>query len=70
MKQVEIKIEGMSCGHCTKSAHDFLEGINGINTVTVDLEKQNAFIEYDESKLDLNNVLQTFNEELPYKAKL
>lgn len=70
MKQVEIKIEGMSCGHCTKRAHDFLEEINGINTVTVDLEKQNASIEYDESKLDLNNVLQTFNEELPYKAKL
>lgn len=70
MKQVEIKIEGMSCSHCSKSAHSFLEDIEGINSVNVDLEKQNAFIEYDENKLDLMSAIQTFNQELPYKATL
>lgn len=70
MKKVEVKIEGMSCGHCTKSAHDFFKDIEGVKSVDVNLDKRNAFVEYDEIKLDIKGVLQTFNEELPYKATL
>jgi copper chaperone CopZ len=68
MKKVEIKIEGMSCGHCTKSAHDFLEEMNGVISVNVNLEKKNAIIELDDNQLSIEKLLQTFNEELPYKA--
>jgi copper chaperone CopZ len=70
MQKVEIKITGMSCSHCSKSANDFLAETEGVQSVKVDLEKEKAIIEFDKEKLNLEKLLQSFNEELPFKATL
>jgi copper chaperone len=43
-----IKIEGMSCGHCTAAVTKALSAIDGLTDVKVDLEKKEA--SYTETK--------------------
>lgn len=40
-----INIDGMSCGHCVKSVMTALNKINGVQVISVSLEKKNAEIE-------------------------
>jgi copper chaperone len=42
-----IKIKGMSCQHCVASTTKALEAIDGINNVTVALQKGEAHYEGD-----------------------
>jgi copper chaperone len=37
VKTMELKIEGMSCGHCRASAQGALEKVPGVHEATVDL---------------------------------
>lgn len=43
-----IKIEGMSCGHCVNWIAQALERIDGVDEAKVNLEKQSAYVRYDE----------------------
>ena len=42
-----VTIEGMSCGHCAKHVTEALEGLKGVNSVTVSVENKTAEIEHD-----------------------
>jgi copper chaperone len=42
---IELKIEGMSCGHCVRSVKDALEGIPGVKSAAVALDPGSARIE-------------------------
>lgn len=44
MKKI-IKIEGMSCGHCTGSVEKALKAVDGVTAVTVDLTSKRATVE-------------------------
>lgn len=47
-----ILIEGMSCNHCVAHVKEALEGLEGVTTVKVDLDKKCASIE---SKSEVND---------------
>ena len=49
MKTQELKIEGMSCGHCVMSVKKALGKVPGI--VVDDVQIGKAKIQYDESKV-------------------
>lgn len=38
----ELKIKGMSCGHCVKHVTDALLEVEGVSELQVNLEKANA----------------------------
>lgn len=38
----ELKIEGMTCGHCRKAVQEALESVPGANSVQVDLDAGRA----------------------------
>lgn len=69
MKNIIININGMSCSHCTSSVKNAIEELVGVNSVIVSLEEKNAKIEYDESKLDHNKIIETIKE-LEFEAYL
>lgn len=48
----KIRIEGMSCGHCSATVESALNSIEGIVNVEVDLEKKEAIVEL---KIDIDN---------------
>ena len=41
----ELKIEGMSCGHCVMRVKSALQDVAGVSKVDVDLLKKSAMIE-------------------------
>lgn len=41
----EIKIEGMSCGHCVKRVENALKDLEGVVQVAVNLEENKAVVE-------------------------
>ena len=45
MSQVQLKIDGMSCGHCVAAVESSLSAIAGVESVTVDLDSGSAIVE-------------------------
>ncbi len=56
MKKVLLKIGGMSCSACSTGLEKFLNKQEGIKNATVNLIMNNASIEYDDEKLNLENI--------------
>lgn len=51
MTSKTLKVEGMSCQHCTGAVTRALSALAGVQHVEVSLEKKAAEIRYDESLL-------------------
>ncbi len=49
MKNVTLKIEGMSCHHCVARVKKVIDGLTGVNKADVEVGK--AVVSYDETKL-------------------
>ena len=62
MKSIIININGMNCSHCSTSVKNAITELEGIESVTVSLEEKNAKIEYDESKLDSEKIIEAIKE--------
>lgn len=45
MKNIELKVEGMSCGHCKASVEKALKGVSGVEKVEVYLQEGKALVE-------------------------
>jgi len=60
MKTQELKIEGMSCGHCVMSVKKELGKVPGI--VVDDVQIGKAKIHYDESKVTEQTLAQAIDE--------
>lgn len=62
-----ILIEGMSCGHCSARVQKALEGLDGVLSVIVDLDKKTAVL--DSAKDLSNETLKNTIEEAGYDVK-
>jgi len=60
MKNQELKIEGMSCGHCVMSVKKELGKVPGI--VVDDVQIGKAKIHYDESNVTEQAIAQAIDE--------
>ena len=56
MKTEELKIEGMSCGHCVMSVKKELGKLAGIMIEDVQIGK--ARVQYDESQISHKDLIQ------------
>lgn len=56
MKKVLLKIEGMTCSACSSGLEKYLNKQDGIIVASVNLIMNNASIEYDDTKLTLEQV--------------
>lgn len=50
-KQIQLNVEGMSCGNCVKSIQTNLGAIAGIDTVAVNLENKLVDVGFDDTKV-------------------
>lgn len=57
----EIKIEGMTCGHCVKSVKQALESVEGVKAAEVSLEKGVAVVDSDGASRE--KLVQAIEEE-------
>jgi copper ion binding protein len=51
MTSKTLKVEGMSCHHCTQAVTEALRALAGVQHVAVSLEKKSAEVRWDESLL-------------------
>lgn len=56
MKKVLLKIDGMTCSACSSGLEKYLNRQEGIKTASVNLIMNNASIEYDNTKINLEQV--------------
>ncbi|MNR43516.1 Copper chaperone CopZ [compost metagenome] len=54
MSNVTLTVEGMSCGHCVSSVEKAVGGLGA--AAKVDLQSKKVAVEYDESKVSLNDI--------------
>jgi Cu+-exporting ATPase len=52
-KKVELKVSGMTCASCATAIGKSLSTLSGVTNAQVDLENQNAVVEYGSTKLKL-----------------
>jgi copper chaperone len=61
MKNVTLNVEGMSCGHCVNSIEGALTTLGASGKV--DLSGGTVAVVYDESKLELEAIKETIEEQ-------
>ncbi|MGE7923608.1 copper ion binding protein [Viridibacillus arvi] len=65
---IQLKVEGMSCGHCVKAIETDVNALTGVATVSVNLQESTVDVAYDNSKLDKTDISQAI-EEAGYAVK-
>ena len=68
MSLINLKIGGMTCINCKTKIENALVSLEGIRKADVSWEKGRADIEYDEEKINLNEI-QKIIESLDYKVE-
>lgn len=68
MKNVELKIEGMSCSGCVAGVTRALKSVEGVSEATVSLEEGKAEVTFDEAKTSIPQLEQAV-QEIGYGAK-
>jgi copper chaperone CopZ len=68
MKTVELKVEGMSCGHCVTTVQSALIAVVGVAQVDVSLEEEKATVRADDAVAD--GTLVEAVEQAGYAASL
>ncbi len=69
LKEITLKVEGMTCDHCVRRVTKGLTQIDGISEVEVSLEDKQAKFKYDPSLVAMNDVIAKIND-LGYEASL
>ncbi|WP_448588372.1 heavy-metal-associated domain-containing protein [Thermocrinis sp.] len=49
MKEIKLKVLGMTCEHCVKTVKNALYGVEGVSEVEVSLQEQTARVKLEES---------------------
>lgn len=70
MAQVKsnIKIQGMTCGHCKKAVENILSEENGVIQAAVVLENAEASVTFDDAQTSLETLKKAINDSGIYKA--
>lgn len=67
MIKKELKVEGMSCGHCTAAVQRLLNAVEGVQSATANLPSD-VLIEFDENKISIEDLKKRINDSEIYKA--
>jgi len=62
METTTIKVGGMSCGGCVKSVTGVLTALEGVAKAEVSLEKGEAAVEFDATKVNRAQLAQVIED--------
>ncbi len=63
MMQTELKVEGMTCGHCKSAVEGALAETTGVTKSTVDLDAGVVTVDYDESTTSLEQIKEAIEDQ-------
>ncbi|WP_047155461.1 copper chaperone CopZ [Aneurinibacillus tyrosinisolvens] len=61
MKNITLRVEGMSCGHCVNAVEGALKEVGASGKVN--LESKSVAVEYDESKVSLEKIKEAIEDQ-------
>ena len=67
MTKTKLKIEGMHCGACATGIQMLLTTTDGVQSASVSYNAKDGEVEFDETKVKLDDLLKSI-EELGYTA--
>lgn len=62
MEKVKFQIEKMSCGNCENIIKEAVEQLDGVSFAHVNLSDRKATVEYDETKLSVEDIVHQIEE--------
>lgn len=62
MKKVKFDIQGMTCSSCSSHVERAVNKLDGVKCVNVNLLSNNMIVEYEDNKLDDNNIIKAVIE--------
>lgn len=62
--KTNLKIEGMSCGHCVSAVTNILSEVKGVKKVSVSIENKEAIVT---GKVEKDRLIEILSE-TPYKG--
>ena len=57
-----FRIEGMNCSHCQAAVTRALQGVAGVESAEVDLEKAQAQVGYDPEKVTVERLVKAVQD--------
>ncbi|WP_457601458.1 heavy-metal-associated domain-containing protein [Hydrogenivirga sp.] len=66
MKEVELKVQGMTCQHCVRTVHNAVSSLEGVSKVDVSLESGTVKVQM-EKEVPLEDIKKSI-EEWGYKV--
>ena len=67
-KTIKLDVMGMGCQNCVKNIEDALNNSDGVKSVNVSLRDEEAVIEYNAKKLDVDELINII-QGIGYDAK-
>jgi copper chaperone len=61
-KTMTLDIKGMSCGMCAAKIENSLKKLEGVSKTSVDHKTGKGTVEYDESKVSADKIVETCNK--------
>lgn len=62
-QKVSLKVKGMSCSNCERHIEESLSQKEGVSNVKASYNKETVVIKYDETKITLDEIIETIEEE-------
>ena len=63
MTQVTLNVPDISCGHCKSSIEGAVNPLDGVDKAEVSINDRNVDIEYDPSKIELNDIVSAIDDQ-------
>ncbi|UOE74850.1 copper chaperone CopZ [Parageobacillus thermoglucosidasius] len=58
-----LQVQGMTCNHCKMAVTNALQELEGVNRVEVHLGKGTVDVDYDETKVSLDQLKEAIEEQ-------
>lgn len=62
MQKVKVPVQGMTCGGCVRSVTNVLQGVSGVKTVAVSLERAEAEVTFDPTITSLGQLQEAIRD--------
>lgn len=63
MENVNLKVTGMSCGHCVKAIEGSVGKLAGVAHVKVDLQGAQVSVQYNENEVTIDRIKDTIDDQ-------
>ncbi len=62
MKELEIGVNGMNCGHCKMAVENELKDLSGVGNAEVSLEEKKVTVSLEDESLSVDKLYEAIEE--------